>query len=565
MRWFLLTFTLMVLPPSVCLAQFVQVQGDQLVLDGQVVRVKGSNYYPKNHYWQKMWPEWDPPQIQTELDLLQGLGGNTIRVLIPYAHGWTDANGNVNPTYLNQLADLVGWCAERGMRPILTLFDWHAEWAPAGSAQEARDLLYLTTLVNRFRDDARVLLWDVKNEPDNPLYGGWDDVPANYAKIDWLERMTLAIRALDPNHPIGIGMTTYTNNYYGINGKSTHSFVDVILFHNYNAPDTLRQINEQKNWNQTYGPRPILLEEGGWPTNPAYNPDFTEANQLSYYQQVMPVVRDSGISGFVQWVLVDFDPGVNNADDWFGLLRADYSRKPAADVFQNGFAVTPFPVPPPPPLNLRIDLGPADLPDGLTRVHVPFDGETDAYADIAGRSCRRPRSETGDNYIYFDCADGKVFGDIPDLYVEVDYLAGGGGMWILEYDGQSGAYTGTPPVNVPTGAQEWRTATFHLTDALFMNRQNLGADFRLNAFTFGDGNKDDWFAEVRVTVATPTPTPTMTPTMTPTATPAATSTPTAAATATATPGTPSPTPSAVPTASPTPDTTSVSPGTWMAY
>jgi len=497
-------------------ASFVEVQGDQLVLDASIIRLKGSNYYPRKHPWQYMWPDWDPPLIRHELDLLAAMGGNTIRVLVPYGQGWTDEDGNVNQIYLGHLADLVGWCAERGMRPIITLFDWHTDWAPAGSDQETRDLRYLGTIVNRFRDDARVLLWDIKNEPDNPAYGGWDDVPANHPKIDWLERMCDATKIIDPNHPIGVGMTAYHNCYYGINGKSVHSFTDVILFHNYNAPDTERQINDLKAWGVQYGVRPIIMEEGGWPTNPGYDPSYTEANQLSYYEQVMPVIAGSGISGFVQWALVDFDPGVGNADDWFGLLRPDYSRKPAAGVFQAEFLVSPFPIAPPPPLDLRIDLGPVDTAEGIERVDVAYDGETEAFVDVAGRSCRKPRSSTEDYYIYFDCDDSRVFGDVQNLYVSVDYLDGNGGSWLLEYDSLSEPYdTLLPPVAVNTGPQQWKTALFHLTNAGFTNRQNGASDFRLNAFTYGDGGHEDWFASVRVAVESPTPTIGLTATPTP--------------------------------------------------
>jgi hypothetical protein len=528
-------------------ARFVSVDGDRLALNGETVYIKGSNYYPKNHYWQYMWPDWDPPQITHELDLLQGMGGNTIRVLVPYGMGWTDGDGNVNPTYLSQLEQLVSWCSERGMRPIFTLFDWHTDWAPAGSDQETRDLRYLSTIVNRFRDDPRVLLWDIKNEPDNPGYGGWDDIPENYPKIDWLERMCNATKANDPNHPVGVGMTAYHNCYYGINGKSIHSFTDVILFHNYNAPDTQRQINDLEAWGIQYGIRPIIMEEGGWPTNPAYDPSYTEAKQLNYYQQVMPVIDSSGITGFVQWVLVDFDPGVGNSDDWFGLLRADYSRKPAADVFQTNYTVSPFPEPPPPPLDLRIDLAPTDVPEGIQRVDVTYDGETDAYADIAGRSCRKPRTSTDDNYIYFDCDDSKIFGDTSDVYVAVDYLDGGGGSWLFEYDGLSGPYTIVlPPVTVNSGPLQWLTAVFHLTDANFINRQNGGSDFRVNAYSYGDGGYDDWFSNVRVYVETPTATPTPLPTDTPTSTPTATSPPS-------------------PTPSPTPEVTTGLNAGWYAY
>ena len=70
--------------------------------------------------------------------------------------------------------------------------------------------------------------------------------------------------------------------------------------------------------------------------------------------------------------------------------------------------------------------------------------------------------------------------------VEVEYLDAARGSLGIEFDGSDtnapirGAYSRTKKIPL-LGDQKWKTARFDLSDAVFANAQNAGADFRLIA------------------------------------------------------------------------------------
>lgn len=125
-----------------------------------------------------------------------------------------------------------------------------------------------------------------------------------------------------------------------------------------------------------------------------------------------------------------------------------------------------------------VDLGTTDINNYLSR--VPFtDGGTGAVT-IGGLNCRQP-SNTSNQYFYFAIDDTYIYdGSVDTAYLEVCYYDDLSGQAFIEpqYDSNSGAYTSLPQVAL-TGTGKWKTASWTLTDCLFANRQNGGADFRL--------------------------------------------------------------------------------------
>src|SRR5437588_12760707 len=109
----LLTLTTSLILPSVAPAHayapsgdFVTVQGKQLIYNGQPIKLKGINFYPKDHPWADMWSQWNGPTTRDDLSRVSELGINTVRVLVPYSpqNGWTDkVTGKVDPVYVNEL------------------------------------------------------------------------------------------------------------------------------------------------------------------------------------------------------------------------------------------------------------------------------------------------------------------------------------------------------------------------------------------------------------------------------------------------------------------------------
>ena len=163
---------------------------------------------------------------------------------------------------------------------------------------------------------------------------------------------------------------------------------------------------------------------------------------------------------------------------------------------------------PPPPESLSVDLGLADLAEGITHPQSA-DGDTTA-ATIDDRNCRRnldPGATPADNYFYFAVDDLYAFeGNRPEVYVTLDYYDTGTGDLELHYDSSdfggamAGAYKSGGTIAL-TGADTWMQHTFHLTDAYFGNRQNADADFRV----FGGGGGHTFYLDVVHISDTPPP------------------------------------------------------------
>ncbi len=340
---------------------FVQVQDDQFVLDGQVYKIKGTNYYPRDHMWANMWSDWDWAEIQLETQKMHDFGLNAVRILVPYSHGgW---NGpNVPNGNLQMLEDIVNLMGENGIRSVVTIFDWETSFPSEGSSTEADHLTYLSTIVNRLKDNPYVLMWDVKNEPDHPANygwcdcnpgscGNWDCNPSQRDKIvSWLHRMCDAVRDIDPNHPASAGMRWWQNL------PDVIDFMDVAIFHSYDWPiDT--EITDTKNL-MGANQKPIVVEEWGWPSHPypcyrdgQYIYLYNENYQLQVYQDHLTSFIDHDIAGGLQWMTFDADNYDDDPDhtfeDYFGLWRYGYTLKPAAEYYRDNYPANQFPGPKP--------------------------------------------------------------------------------------------------------------------------------------------------------------------------------------------------------------------------
>ena len=315
---------------------FVEVRGSRLVQQGREIMLKGLNYYPAAHPWAHMWQEWDGPAVARELQRARHeLGINTVRVLVPYrsVHGWTDGEGNIQFLMLDRLQQFVQLAGDQQLKVIVTLFDWHDEEAPAGSEREAKDLKYLRAIVTAFKDDDRVLAWDLHNEPDN--YPTWLTGRAP-AVVDWLERMADATRAIDPQHPVTVGVGKHSSLWVQApNGRTIADISDIISVHGYDAATFGRMIDEVR----ARTTKPIVLEEFGWPSGPECGgPYFDEPSQLYLYREAIKIAGTGQLSGIVNWWYQDPPATLVYAHDengHYGLYRRDGSPKPATAPFRS--------------------------------------------------------------------------------------------------------------------------------------------------------------------------------------------------------------------------------------
>jgi len=349
------------LPAPASIGDFVSVQGGQLVFRGKPIKLKGTNFYPKNAPWADMWKRWKGEEVRRDLLRAQELGINSIRILVPYKpeNGWTDrATGAVVPEYLNQLQQMVQMAGELNMKVMIALFDFYDpfydEQRPREEA-EARNKLYLQGIVSAFRDDDRVMAWDLHNEPDH--YRTWYQARDPGAFVGWMGRMAAEIRRLDPNHLITVGMGQYDNLFVAdatgapplgqpAPGLTAADISDFLSFHSYNAGNMDWQIHYIKGQSG----KPVVLQETGWPSGPpCQTPDYSEDRQVFLYDLMIKAAQKGDISGLLQWQLWDLRPGISagrgreSHEDYFGLLRQDGTWKPAMTLFRDRWPVEPLP------------------------------------------------------------------------------------------------------------------------------------------------------------------------------------------------------------------------------
>jgi hypothetical protein len=317
---------------------FIRVSGDQLVRFGQSIQIKGVNYYPEGRPWSEMWSYWDAPQMERELRLArERLGINAVRILLPYD---VRGDGHVDAELVRLLQEFLQIAGSLDMRVIITMFDFYDGFPEPGSRSEDKNLRYVQRLVGNFAGDERILAWDIHNEPDH--YPTWENGDAQRVLM-WLGRMADEVKRIAPNHLVTVGMGQYQNLYQpGPDGRRVIDYSDVISWHNYNAADTARQLDEIRR----HTDKPILLQEFGWPTGPnCVIPTYDEGHQAAVYSEMLAAATGR-VAGIFAWTLRDYHAGPtmrwDTREEHYGLFRHDDTLKPAAQSFA-AYPAAPLP------------------------------------------------------------------------------------------------------------------------------------------------------------------------------------------------------------------------------
>jgi hypothetical protein len=248
----------------------------------------GANFNPSTAINQlEMWqPDtFDLPTIDRELGWAKSLGFNSIRVFLHDLAYDQDPQG-----FLNRMDQFLATADKHGIGVMPVLFDsvWNpypkvgkqpaprphlhnSGWVQSPGREplenldqhESRLKGYVQGVVRRFKDNPRVHVWDVINEPDNTngsSYKKWE--PANKPELafDLMKRSFAWIREVSPSQPITSGV------WIGQFGdpaklKPWEKFQleqsDVISFHSYDNLEKLKQcVTNLKRYN-----RPILCTE----------------------------------------------------------------------------------------------------------------------------------------------------------------------------------------------------------------------------------------------------------------------------------------------------------------
>ena len=278
--------------------------------------VVGANYLPAtaiNQLEMFQAATFDPQRINTELGWARMCGFNSARVFLHDQLWATDRAG-----FQNRLAQFVNIAARNRVKPLFVFFDscwdplpqagpqrepWagvhNSGWVQSPGAERLGDsgytrLLYdyVTGVIGQFRNDDRVLGWDLWNEPDNPA--------KVYRKVERSDKTDLVAallpqvfgwaRAANPRQPLTSAV--WQGEWSDPQRRSTIAEIqlqnsDIITFHSYAKPSGFdSRIDELASWG-----RPVLCTE------------YMARPEGSTVSGILPVAKRRNV-GVFNWGLV---------------------------------------------------------------------------------------------------------------------------------------------------------------------------------------------------------------------------------------------------------------------
>ncbi|CAM3986056.1 Glycosyl hydrolases family 2, TIM barrel domain [Pedobacter westerhofensis] len=263
--------------------------------------LRGSNFIPSTAINQlEMWQKdtFDPSTIDRELGFAQGIGLNSMRVFLHHAAWMQDKQG-----FKDRVSTYLAIAGKHHISTVFVLFDdcWNATYQigkqpepkpgihNSGWVRDPGDLYYtepklvdtleayVKDVLTSFKNDQRIALWDLYNEPGNSKNGN-KSMPLLKKVFEWG-------RAVNPSQPLSAGVWDFKLKEltdYQIKNS------DVITYHNYGdvkthqeAIDTLRSVSQ----------RPLVCTE------------YMARSRNSLFSTIMPLLKKENIAAY-NWGLV---------------------------------------------------------------------------------------------------------------------------------------------------------------------------------------------------------------------------------------------------------------------
>lgn len=262
----------------------------------------GCNYQPAsaiNQLEMFQAATFDPNQIDKELGWAQELGFNTMRVFLHHVAWTSDKEG-----FKKRLDNYLDISSKHNIKTILVFFDdcWNDKYAPGKQPEpkigvhnsgwlrdpgtdirnnpDSLKMLeaYVKDIITVHKDDKRVAMWDLYNEPGN---NGYVDKSLNL-----LKQVFAWAKAVNPSQPLTAGVWNYGNNFENLN-KFQLENSDVITYHHYGYIDRHQaKIAELKVYK-----RPLVCTE------------YMARRNGSLFQTILPMLKAENV-GAINWGFV---------------------------------------------------------------------------------------------------------------------------------------------------------------------------------------------------------------------------------------------------------------------
>jgi hypothetical protein len=277
--------------------------------------IVGANFSPSNASNQlDMWQAdtWSPELIDKELGWAEAIGMNTIRVYLHYFPYRDDKKG-----FFRRMDRFLELCAKHNIKPMFIFFDdvWNpnphagpqpepkkhlhnANWMQSpgkdilwNSERHAELKPYVQDTLRRYKDDDRILLWDLYNEPQNTNGSSYNDKGKEKYSMMLLREVFAWAREIAPSQPITSGLWTgdWTDpeNLSDFNRFMLENS-DVITFHNYNDLDDFKRVSQAL---ERYN-RPMICTE------------YMARGNNSLFETHLPYMAQKNI-GAINWGFVE--------------------------------------------------------------------------------------------------------------------------------------------------------------------------------------------------------------------------------------------------------------------
>lgn len=260
----------------------------------------GANFIPSTAINQlEMWQAetFDPKTIDRELGWAENIGFNTMRVYLHSLAYKQDPNG-----FKDRVTQYLAIAAKHGISTIFVFFDdcWNKVGEPgkqpvpkpgihnSGWVQDPGDPAsndpanfpalekYVKDVMTQFRNDKRILLWDLYNEPGNS--GKLEtSLPLLTKTFEWA-------RTVNPDQPISAGLWRW--DFEKLNAFQILNS-DIITYHDYEAPEWHKRVVQMLKTHS----RPLICTE------------YMARTKNSTFMNVLPMLKDQHV-GAINWGLV---------------------------------------------------------------------------------------------------------------------------------------------------------------------------------------------------------------------------------------------------------------------
>ena len=264
--------------------------------------IRGCNFQPStaiNQLEMFQAASFDRQTLDKELGWAEQLGFNAMRVYLHHIL-WTTAPEGLK----KRLDEYLAISSKHGIKTIFVFFDdcWNDEYHPgkqpapktgvhnSGWVRDPGTMIhnhpdslamlekYVKDVMTTFKNDNRILLWDLYNEPGNSSYFE-KSFPLLKAVFAWA-------KDVNPSQPISAGVWSWGNKYKELN-KFQEENSDVITYHHYGYVDKHKElINELRR----HG-RPMICTE------------YMARRNGSLFQTIMPMLKQENI-GAINWGFV---------------------------------------------------------------------------------------------------------------------------------------------------------------------------------------------------------------------------------------------------------------------